>query len=272
MRRTRARDLAAIVIVGLMTAASLSPAQAQQSASPRAEQDATDPAQARALLMRMGDYLAKAPSFSVTMAASYDVVQASGQKIEFDETRSILLDRPNDLRIDIERGNGKKETVLFDGKDVTLFNAGENVFARLGRPGSVDDILHYIVSDLQTRIPLSVLLVTTLPQELQKRVTEVAVVDEVTFGGQPTVHLAARSEDVDFQVWIARGDQPVPVRVVLTYKHAAGQPQFSAMFHDWNFHPKADPASFAFVPPAGAESVAFMVPAAGKAGRSRVGR
>jgi hypothetical protein len=79
-------------------------------------------------------------------------------------------------------------------------------------------------------------------------------------------------EDVDFQVWIARGDQPVPVRVVLTYKHAAGQPQFSAMLHDWNFHPAIDPELFAFVPAAGAERVAFMVPAADKASQARIGR
>ncbi len=107
---------------------------------------------------------------------------------------------------------------------------------------------------------------------MQKRITEIAVVDEVTIGNQPTVHLAARTNDIDFQVWVARGDEPVPLRAVLTYKKATGQPQFWAMLRDWNFHPAIDPASFTFVPPAGAEGVAFMVPAAGKAGQSRVGR
>jgi hypothetical protein len=102
------------------------------------------------------------------MEASYDVVQTSGAKIEFDETRSIFLNRPNDLRIDIERGNGRKEQLYFDGKTITLFDPGENIFARLEKPGSVDAILYYIVHDLQTRIPLSALLLTTLPQELRK--------------------------------------------------------------------------------------------------------
>jgi hypothetical protein len=255
-----------------MAASSPPPAEAQQTSSPPPVQAVMDPAQAKALLMRMAEHLAKAQSLSVTIDAGYDVVQDSGQKIEFGEVRHIVLNRPDDLRIDIERGNGRKEQVFFDGKNVTMFNPGENIFARLDRPGSVDDILYYIVQDLQTRIPLSVLLVTTLPEEMQKRITEIAVVDEVTIGNQPTVHLAARTNDIDFQVWVARGDEPVPLRVVLTYKKAPGQPQFWAMLRDWNFHPTIDPASFTFVPPSGAEGVAFMVPAAGKAGQNRVGR
>jgi hypothetical protein len=51
----------------------------------------------------MANYLAQAQSFSVTIDAAYDVVQASGQKIEFGEVRQILLNRPDDLRIDLQK-------------------------------------------------------------------------------------------------------------------------------------------------------------------------
>ncbi len=246
-------------------------AQARQTPPASAAQEATDPAQAKALLMRMAEYLAKAQAFSVTVDASYDVVQGSGQKIEFGEVRRVLLNRPDDLRIDVEKRDGLKTQIFFDGKDLTLFNPGENVFARLTRPGSVDEILYYFVKDLQTPIPLSLLLVTALPQEMEKRVTDIAVVGHETLAGKPTEHLAARTDDLDFQVWMATGDEPVPLRIVLTYKHAAGQPQFSAMLSDWNFHPQIDPAAFVFVPSAGAESVAFMVPAPNSPGRAGSG-
>lgn len=95
-----------------------------------------------------------------------------------------------------------------------------------------------------------------------------ALVGHETVGGQPADHLAARTNDLDFQVWIATGNEPVPVRAVLTYKHAAGQPQFWATLGDWNFHPKVAASAFEFVPPAGAEAVAFMVTAAGQTGGS----
>jgi hypothetical protein len=122
-------------------------------------------------------------------------------------------------------------------------------------------MVRYLVGELHTPIPLSLLLLTTLPQELEGRVTEVALVERTEIAGEPVTHLAARTPDIDVQVWIRQGDQPVPLRVVLTYRNAPGQPQFWSMFHDWNFSPANTAADFTFVPPAGAEAVAVLVPA-----------
>jgi hypothetical protein len=256
----------------LIAASTPPPAAAQQSPRPSSTQDATESVKAKALLMRMAEHLAKAQIFSVTMDASFDVVQPSGQKIEFDEARKITLSRPDKLRIDVEEADGDRHQVLFDGQDIVLFSPKEKVFGKLTKPGSVDETIYYVVGEMQTRLPLSLLLVTSISDELQKRVSEISLVEHATVDGKPTDHLAARTDDLDFQVWIATGDVPVPVRVVITYKKDAGQPQFRATLRDWNFSPKIDPASFTFVPPAGAERVAFMVPAAGKAGKSSGGK
>src|SRR5262249_41418965 len=51
----------------------------------------------------MASFLAKAPRLSVTADTSYDVVQTSGQKIEFGELRTITLRRPDRARIDTVR-------------------------------------------------------------------------------------------------------------------------------------------------------------------------
>ncbi|SEP41315.1 hypothetical protein SAMN02990966_05878 [Rhodospirillales bacterium URHD0017] len=261
-----------VLAVCIVTASGPSPAAAQQSPSLPSNSAATESVKAKALLMRMADYLAKAQSFSVTMDASFDVVQPSGQKIEFDETRKLTLSRPDKLRIDDVEADGDEHQLRFDGQDLVLFSPKEKVLGKLTRPGSVDEIIYYIVSEMQTRLPLSLLLVTSIAEELQKRVSEISLVEHATVDGKPTDHLAARTEDLDFQVWIATGDVPVPLRVVITYKKDAGQPQFRATLSEWNFNPKIDPASFTFVPPAGTERVAFMVPATGKPGLTSEGK
>ncbi|MFY9942197.1 MAG: DUF2092 domain-containing protein, partial [Desulfobacterales bacterium] len=76
----------------------------------------------------------------------------------------------------------------------------------------------------------------------------------------PTDHLAVRSAEVDLQVWITQGDQPLPRRVVLTYKNAPGRPQFRADLSDWDLSPKLAADSFAFTPPAGAEQIPLLAP------------
>ena len=89
------------------------PGSAQQ-ASPTNPQDSA--AQAMAVLKRATELLAQAPHFSVTLDIGFDAVQDSGQKIEFGETRQIVLRRPDRLRVDATTRDGAKSTVLFDGK------------------------------------------------------------------------------------------------------------------------------------------------------------
>ena len=150
--------------------------------------------------------------------------------------------------------------MVFDGRWITAFNARENVYARVQRPGSLDQALVYMVRDLQATMPLARLFTTGFPLYVDKRAMSVTFVEECTLFDVPTHHLAARSEDVDLQLWIAKGPEPLPRRVVITYKNAPGQPQFRADLHDWSVAPNADATAFTFVPPAGAEQVIYLAP------------
>ncbi len=216
--------------------------------------------QPEVLLIDMADHLAKAKAFSFSVDANYDVTQPSGQKIEFGETYHVLLSRPDALRIDFEDRDSSERRILFNGSTMTMFTPGQEFYGSLKKPGSVDQIINYIVKDLETPIPMSVLLVTSAPQELRNRVTEVTLVGDETLDGTPVYHLAARASDIDFQVWIAHGGAPVPRRVVITYKQAPGEPQFSAMLNDWNFNPDIKPSNFIFNAPPGAKPIGFIVP------------
>lgn len=228
---------------------------------------ATVEQEATALLKQMADFIAKMQRFSVTMRIDYDVVQESGQKIEFGEIRKVTIRRPDRLRAEVERSDGDQGLVVFDGKDIAVFNAEENVFATASKPGNLDQAITYFLKDLRMRMPLALLLVSTFPTELERRVKTVEYVERTTLLGVPCDHLAARSETVDFQIWIAQGDQPLPQRVVITYKQAEGQPQFRAQFLNWNLAPELSESLFTFAPPAGAERIPFLaqVPHSGKA-------
>ncbi|HEY6335993.1 MAG TPA: DUF2092 domain-containing protein, partial [Alphaproteobacteria bacterium] len=165
------RSVASLVVV-LLAGLALPPAAVCAESTP-APAAATAPAEpeAKALLMRMADFLGKTKAFSVNIDAVYDVVQASGQKIEFGEVRHVLVDRPDRMRVQAEMSDGEKLTMYFDGKTFTMFSPKENVFTKLEKPGSVDDVMKFIVQDLQTPIPLSMLLLASIKDELEKRVT-----------------------------------------------------------------------------------------------------
>ena len=214
-------------------------------------------AQASAILMRMAECVAGAQRFSVSLRAGYDAVQQSGQKIEFGEMRKVTLSRPDRLRLEGERSDGVKTLTVFNGREIVLIDAASNVYATAPQPGGLDDTIFYFVKDLGMRLPLAVLLVSELPAELKNRVRSVDYVEKTNIHGTTSHHLAARTDTVDFQVWVAAGAEPRPQRVVITYKTAKGEPQFWAEFSDWNLAPAIEDSTFLVTPPEGAQKVAF---------------
>jgi hypothetical protein len=228
-------------------------AQEQNSTLSESEQ------RAMTVLKNMSQYLAQAERFNVTIRDGYDAVQQSGQKVEFGELRKVTVSRPDHLRIEVERSDGEKGLVIFNGKDLTVYNADKNVYATVSRQGTVDQVIKYALEDLKIRLPLAMMLLSTLPSQLDKLVVSADYVETTTITDVPCDHLAVRtSKGVDFQVWVAQGNDPLPRRIVITYKDESGQPQFWADLSNWNLAPEVSDALFTFTPPEGANRIQFL--------------
>lgn len=219
---------------------------------------AVTPGEAKALLMRMAQFIAETQSLSVDVRDSYDFYQQSGQKIEFSEARRITIVRPDRFRVEVEESNGDKSVVLFDGKELTMSSPNQNVYATSPKPGSIDDAVVYFVRDLGMKLPLSLLMQTTAPKVLDQRTQRLDYVEKTSIFGAPAHHLAGRTESVDYQLWIAEGDRPLPLRMVLTYREEKGHPQFRAQFTNWNLEPEVSSSLFHFVPPVGMQKISFL--------------
>jgi hypothetical protein len=212
---------------------------------------------AHQILMRMASFLSRTPSWNVTVHSAYDAVQPEGNKVEWNEIRTVTLARPDRLRVEGERSDGARTLVVFNGKEITTFDASAKVYAQTSHPGTIDDAVVYFVRDLGMRLPLAVMLLSRLPAELQQRVQSVEYVEKTMTLGAPADHIVGKTATVDFQLWIAEGDRPLPLRAVLTYKNAPGEPQFRAQFSDWKLDVKPPDSLFAFTPPAGVNKIPF---------------
>jgi hypothetical protein len=82
---------------------------------------------AREILMNMAGFLAGLETFSVTVRGGYDVLQESGQKIEFLEVSDIAVARPGQLRAAGTDSSGRSSVVMFDGKVITVYDGGAGV-------------------------------------------------------------------------------------------------------------------------------------------------
>jgi hypothetical protein len=210
------------------------------------------------ILKKMGDFLGKAGKFTVTVRSTHDTVQESGQKIEFGRLLKYTISRPDRFRVDSQDSDGKKATVVFDGKTITAYGERQNVYSSAELTGTMDDAIVYFVRDLKMRLPLAMLFLSKVSEEFQGRVASLAYVETDTLLDVPCDHLAGTTDTVDFQVWVPQTGDPVPRRILITYRETVGEPQFRAWFADWNFSPDITDASFAFAPAEGVERVPFL--------------
>jgi hypothetical protein len=215
--------------------------------------------EAAALLKSMADYLAGMDYFRCTTTNRYETVQSNGEKVEFGETRYIFLARPNRLRVEEESSDLGSDLILFDGRQITVVSAGFNVYAQAPQPRSLEDALVYFVRDLRMRAPLALLLSTHVRTDLLDLAKNVEYVERTKVGRKGAHHVAAQSESVDFEFWIADGKKPLPLRVVITYKTAPGQPKFWSDISNWQTNKELADSRFELELPEGARKIPFAV-------------
>jgi hypothetical protein len=50
-------------------------------------------------------------------------------------------------------------------------------------------------------------------------------------------HLAFREAKVDWQLWVQTGDEPFPMKYIITSKWVTGAPQYEVRLREWNPNP-----------------------------------
>ena len=241
------RSARAVVVVSLLAGAlSRSAAAADATAADR--------------IAAMAEVLAKAKALSVEAECSYEAMQESGQKIEFGERRVMTLRRPDRARVDVTRRDGSRRGVVFDGTNLTAFDLDEKIYATASRPGTVDAAFVHFTRDLGMRLPLRELFAADLPATLKPFLATARVVGEEKLAAVATDHVAFRGDTVDVELWIPRDGDPLPRRIVITYRLAEGQPRFAADLAGWNLAPDVPDSLFVFTPSSGAERIPILAP------------
>jgi hypothetical protein len=219
-------------------------------------------AQARAILRESLELIAGAERLGFRLDSDFDVVQASGLKLEFGSQRIVTLRRPDRVRIDSRRRDGHEVHFTFDGENGTLYSPDQKVYATTALGDTIDEALDRLITQIGVPIPLSELLQSDVTSAVEERIESALYVGTSTLDGMVCEHVVFGSPEVVAQMWIQRGERPFLRRVVLTYYREVGSPQFRADFSGWTFSPSVPDSLFAFDAPEGAQKVNFVQVAA----------
>lgn len=185
------------------------------------------------VLQRMSQYLISARQFKFEACKTIDVVLDSGQMIQLSDTTRVSVSRPDKILAQ-STGDTNNEHVWYDGKNLSILSPEQNNYATVDVPNTIDEMMDYVVEKYGAAVPLADLVVSDPYKSATQRVRSGQYLGLHYVRDLKCHHLAFRQDNVDWQIWIEAGDNPLPRKLVITYKELPGHPQFTAVFDKWD--------------------------------------
>jgi hypothetical protein len=223
------------------------------TAGSAARADGTD---AREILQSMSDYLAGEASFAFDYDATLEIVTTGDQKLGVASSGNVAIARPDRIRATRTGGFADVEMV-FDGETFSVIGKNADLYARMPIKGSIDHLVDELRESYGRPLPAADLLAAIPYDVLMSEVTDVKDLGAGVIRGEVCDHLAFRTPEVDWQLWVATGDNPYPCRYVITTHTISQGPQYQVDIRAWHGDAPVSDDTFAFSPPDGAKEVKF---------------
>jgi len=191
-----------------------------------------DEADAKRILKSMSDYLAAQKTLSFKYDIAYEIVTQDVQKLALMSSGDVAMERPNKIRTTRTGGFVDVET-FFDGKTLTLLGKNLNSYTQVEIPGNISHLVDELRVKYDRPIPAADLLLPNSYDELMLDVIDIKDLGSGVINGVECDFLAFRKKEVDWQIWIAQGERPYPLRYTITSKLISNGPQYTIQTRDW---------------------------------------
>jgi len=227
---------------------------------PRAEQ----------LVRQMSDRLAKVSALALEAEETYDEAPADTPRQQLTCVRRVAMRRPDRLVGDAS-GDARNGSFWYDGQTFTAIDHEQNVWASGTVPPTVDGALDWVFGQTGTTVPLGDFLYANVYDRLMSDVQRGVYLGVHEAAGVPCHHLSFEQATIDWQLWIDAGADPLPRKLVITYKTEDEVPQYSVTIRKWNLAATLPDALFHSTLPEGARRIAVpaLAGAYGDEGRNR---
>jgi hypothetical protein len=206
------------------------------------------------LVRRMSDFLAGVSAFALEAEEVYDEVPEQSPREQLTSTRRVALQRPDRFVGDVA-GDARHRSYWYDGVALSVLDGEQNVWASGEVPPTIDGALDWVLDTTGTVIPLADFLYADPYSRLMGGVQRGVYLGIHEAAGVPCHHLSFEQAEIDWQLWIDAGDDPLPRKLVIAYKAEDEVPQYSVTIPKWNLAADVPEELFHFEPPEGAVRV-----------------
>lgn len=225
------------------------------------------------LMRKMSSFLAQSPRFALEAEETFDEVSENAPRLQLTNVRRVAVARPDKLAADAT-GDTMNRATVYDGRQLTVLDKERNTYVTAEAPATIDATLDAIAERFGVVVPLSDLVYSDPYSVLMEGVLYGEYRGIHQAAGVACHHLAFTQEDIEWQLWIDAGDEPLPRKLLITYVDEPGSPQYSATIRRWTLKPAFTDELFRFEAPEGAtrieldKIVAAPAPAAADAAKT----
>jgi hypothetical protein len=191
-----------------------------------------DEAFAKTRFKAMSDYMGAQKAVSFDYDSNLEVVSTDNQKVGLASSGKMTLNRPDKLH-GTRTGGFADIEFAFDGKTLTFLGKNANAYAQVEASGTIDQLIDMLRDKYHRPVPGADLLMSNIYDQLEPEVKDTKDLGAGVIAGVECDHLAFRTSDVDWQIWIAQGDRPYPCRYVITSPKVAASPQYTIDIRSW---------------------------------------
>ena len=192
----------------------------------------------------------------ITADVSTDAGLDAGLIVSNPAELTIKFDRPGSMHMKRFDGINTTEIVIHEG-NLTVYNSENGFFARADVPEDIEEAMQFAMEKYDVDTPLSELFFSDATQALMaEQDTVLYLTDKSRVRGTDCHHLAIRGDEIDLQLWVTEGANPVPKEIMMTMKWVGGSPRSTAVL-DWETVSEFEPGTFEFSAPEGAQEIPF---------------
>ena len=134
----------------------------------------------------------------------------------------------------------------------------DDIYGVIEAPQTVPELVDLLIFDYNQDVPFSDILSGDLREMVLNTPEPPWLVGEAWLADTWTYHIALTDNDVDYEFWIQKEGDPLPLQLVIKYKTEEYAPVYSARFSNWDMSPALGDATFRFVPPTDAEEIEIV--------------
>ena len=149
------------------------------------------------------------------------------------------------------RTQGTAAEFIFDGKTITLNGKNANAYLQVNGPKTIDEATRALGFETGLDMPSVEFLDADPYAGLVSSVQSSDYLGTVHVNGVECHYLTFRAAQVDWQLWVATGEKPLPMKYIITSKWVTAASQYAIRFRDWDTDPVIKSDQFSFLAPKG---------------------